>query len=92
MKEIAVVMNSDGEGLSKLKQTLDSINNVKSSGGMLSELKDIIKNGIKVEFKDKNVALNVDVTTKIDSDVVARAVAKKIVVLHKEYQDGKSGK
>jgi hypothetical protein len=45
----------------------------------------------KAQFKDKNVALNLDITTKIDSDAVARSVAKKIVVLHKNYKDGKSG-
>lgn len=91
MKEIGVVMNSDGSGIKELKKTLDSIQNIKTSGGIFGELKDMMKNGLKVEFKDKNVAMNVDVSLKVDSDTLARAVAKKIVVLHSDYQSGKQG-
>jgi hypothetical protein len=91
MKNIAVVLNSDGEGLARLKETLDSIQNVNSSGGLLGELKSMFKDGLKVKFDEKNVAMNVNISLEVDSDVLARKTAKKIVVLHKDYQDGKAG-
>jgi DNA-binding XRE family transcriptional regulator len=91
MKNIAVVLNSDGEGLSKLKETLDSIQNINSGGGMLGELKSLFKEGIKVKFDEKNVSMSVNVSLEVDSEVIARKTAKKIVVLHKDYQDGKAG-
>lgn len=91
MKNVAVVLNSDGQGLSKLKETLDSIQNINSSGGMLGELKSLFKDGLKVKFDEKNVSMNVNVSLEVDSEVIARKTAKKIVVLHKDYQDGKAG-
>jgi hypothetical protein len=91
MREIGVVMNSNGEGLARLKETLDSIQNVSSNGGIFSELKDILSKPLKVEFKDKNVALNVNMTLELDSTAIAKKTAKKIVVLHNDYQQGKAG-
>jgi hypothetical protein len=46
---------------------------------------------LKVEFKDKNVALNVNMTLELDSTAIAKKTAKKIVVLHNDYQQGKAG-
>lgn len=91
MKDIAVVLNSDGKGLEKLKDTLDSIQNINSSGGMLAELKSLFKEGLKVKFDEKNVSMNVNVSLEVDSEVIARKTAKKIVVLHRDYQTGKAG-
>jgi len=91
MKNIAVVLNSDGKGLEKLKETLDSIQNVNSNGGMLGELKSLFKDGLKVKFDDKNVSMNVNVSLEVDSEVIAKKTAKKIVVLHNDYKNGKAG-
>lgn len=91
MKNIAVVLNSDGKGLEKLKETLDSIQNVNSNGGMLGELKSLFSNGLKVKFDDKNVSMNVNVSLEVDSEVIAKKTAKKIVVLHNDYKNGKAG-
>jgi DNA-binding XRE family transcriptional regulator len=91
MKNVAVVLNSDGQGLSKLKETLDSIQNINSNTGILGELKSLFKDGVKVRFDEKNVSMNVNVSLEVDSEVIARKTAKKIVVLHKDYQDGKAG-
>lgn len=91
MREIGVVMNSEGQGLARLQDTLDSIQNFNASGGVFGELKDLISKGIKVEFKDKNVALNVNMTVDLDSTTIAKKTAKKIVILHNDYQSGKAG-
>lgn len=91
MKNIAVVLNSDGKGLEKLKETLDSIQNVNSNVGMLGELKSLFKDGLKLKFDEKNVQMNVNVSLEVDSEVIARKTAKKIVVLHNDYKNGKAG-
>lgn len=91
MKNIAVVLNSDGEGLNRLKETLDSIQNFNADTGMLAELKSMFKEGVKVKFDEKNVAMNVNVSLEVDSEVIAKKTAKKIVVLHRDYQNGKAG-
>jgi hypothetical protein len=91
MKNIAVVLNSDGENLRRLKETLDSISNIKSDTGLIAELKSLFKEGIKVKFDEKNVAMNLNVSVEIDSEVIAKKIAKKIVVLQTDYQNGKAG-
>lgn len=91
MKDIAVVLNSDGKGLEKLKQTLDSIQNVNSNSGMLGELKSLFKDGLKVKFDEKNVNMSVNVSLEVDSEVIAKKTAKKIVVLQNDYRNGKAG-
>jgi hypothetical protein len=91
MKEIGVVLNSDGEGLSRLKETLDSIQNSNTSGGIFGDLKELLSKPLKVEFKDKNVQLNVNMSLEVDSTVLAKKTAKKIIVLHNDYQTGKAG-
>jgi hypothetical protein len=91
MKEIGVVLNSDGEGLSRLKETLDSIQNSNTSGGIFGDLKELLSKPLKVEFKDKNVQLNVNMSLEVDSSVLAKKTAKKIIVLHNDYQTGKAG-
>lgn len=91
MKNIGAVMNSNGSGLDKLQSTLDSIQNMNFNTGVFAKLEKMFDRPLLVEFKDKNVALNVNMSLEVDSDVLARKTAKKIIVLHKDYQEGRGG-
>jgi len=44
-----------------------------------------------VKFDDKNVSMNVNVSLEVDSEVIAKKTAKKIVVIHNDYKNGKAG-
>lgn len=87
-KNIGTVLNANPESLKQFKETLDSISNFKSNDS-LSQIKDLFSKPLRVEFDKKSVAMNVDVSLKLDSDIVARSVAKKIVVIQESLRNGK---
>jgi hypothetical protein len=58
---------------------------------MLGELKSLFKDGLKVKFDEKNVSMNVNVSLEVDSEVIAKKTAKRIVVLQNDYRNGKAG-
>jgi len=88
-KNIGSVLNANPESMQKFKETLDSISNFKANSG-ITELKGLFEKPLKVEFADKNVAMNVNISLEVDSDVLAKKTAKKIVVLHNDQQQGRS--
>lgn len=91
-KNIGVVMNGNADQFERVEAAITNIANAKvNSNGVFADLKELLSKPLKVEFKDKNVALNVNMTMEIDSTVVAKKTAKKIVVLHNDYQTGKAG-
>lgn len=91
-KNIGVVMNGSADQFERVEKAITSIANAKtSSDSIFSDLKDILSKPLKVEFKDKNVVLNVNMTVELDSTAIAKKTAKKIIVLHNDYQSGKAG-
>lgn len=88
-KQINVVLNSNKSNLEDLETTLKSIASIKvNSGGVFNEIKELMKNGIKVKFDEKQVNMVVNMSVELDSDVIARKTAKKIVRVTKNLSQG----
>jgi hypothetical protein len=91
-KNIGVVMNGSAEQFERVEAAITNIANAKiNSNGIFADLKEILSKPLKVEFKDKNVSMNVNMTLEMDSTVIAKKIAKKIIVIHSDLKNGKEG-
>lgn len=66
-KQINAVMSGNKEDYIAVANAIERISNANiSSGGMFSELATLLKTPLKVEFADKDVSINTDVTLNLD--------------------------
>lgn len=74
----------DSDKLEEIRKTALALKEMSLSTGMFGGLNNLFKDGLKVEFKDKTVALNIDLTNEINGDIVARKTVSKIAQLQFE--------
>jgi len=65
-------LQSDSGNLVELRKTIDMLNSVDTS--MFAELKKIMNQPLQMEFKDKTVALNIDITNTIDGEAIGKKI------------------
>jgi hypothetical protein len=92
-KNIAVVLSSSKDDFAKVEKSIKNIASSKiGDGSFFGDLKALLSKPLKVEFAQKDVALNVDVTLEIDGEKLAKRLnlGRRVEILHTEYQQGKN--
>jgi len=80
----------DTNKLQKLKDTADSLHRLNTTTGVFGELKQLFGDGLKVKFDENKVALNIDLTSTIDGNVLSRNIAQKVVTVTTEDEHYKT--
>lgn len=93
LEKIKTSLSGSKEDFIAVKQAIESISkaNVRG-GGMFSDLANLLKKPLKVEFAQGKVAMVNDITLEIDGDKFMRKVYRPnvAVVKHQEAREGKS--
>jgi hypothetical protein len=93
-KQINTVMSGSKEDFMAVENAVASISNMNTKGGgMFKELSNLIKNGIKVEFADKQVALVNNITLDIDGNKFMEKTynVNAAIQKHEAIRQGKGG-
>jgi len=90
-KQINTVMSGSKEDFIAVKNAVESISNMNTKGGSIfAEISKLLKNGVKVEFTDKQVAVVSNITMNIDGYKFHEATKTGAYIRNKNY-DGKAG-
>ena len=90
MKIASSVSALDTSKLKELRETSESLQRLNTTTGVFGELKQLFGDGLKVKFDENSVALNIDLTSTIDGDVLSRNIAQKVVSVTTEDEHYKT--
>lgn len=84
-KTISSSVNAiDSKKLEEIRLTAEALKGLSEKNNVFSQLKDMFKDSLKVEFKDKTVSLNIDITNELDGDKLSRKTYQKTAELQFE--------
>lgn len=93
-EQINVVLQGSTSQLKQVEETIKAISSAEvGNNSAIASIGQLLNKPLKVEFSDKEVALNVDVSLNIDSQVVAKKLnlSRRVSVENSDQKDGKSG-
>jgi hypothetical protein len=90
-KELNAVLNASEEDFMKIESLISSIKSMNvNSGTVFSELANMLKTPLKVEWADKNVSLVSNITLEMEGTKIAQKMYKQIAPLQMAAVQGKN--